>query len=67
MKLSYDQDTRSFVVSELGQILDTDIDSDALVARYGFVAPPVGDEMTDEEAQETAKDSQNSWSIIEAI
>ncbi|MBD6620025.1 hypothetical protein FNW02_30575 [Komarekiella sp. 'clone 1'] len=56
MKLSYDQETRKFVVSELGRILDSDIDSDALVARYGFAAPRTNEEMTDESAQEMVDD-----------
>jgi hypothetical protein len=63
MKLSYDQETRKFVVSELGRILDLDIDSDALVARYGFVALSVEDEMTGEKTE----DSQNSWPTTEII
>ncbi|WP_226889891.1 hypothetical protein [Nostoc sp. MG11] len=56
MKLSYDQDTKSFVISELGRILDLDIDSDALATRYGFVASSTNEEMTDESAQEMVDD-----------
>ncbi|WP_193200757.1 hypothetical protein [Nostoc sp. MG11] len=56
MKLSYNQETGKFVVSELGRILDADIDSDALTTRYGFVAPSTNEEMTDEEAQEMVDD-----------
>ncbi|NDJ26153.1 hypothetical protein GS682_32195 [Nostoc sp. B(2019)] len=60
MKLSYDQETRKFVISELGRILDADIDSDALATRYGFIAPSEDNEVTNE-AQEIAENSQNSW------
>ncbi|MBD6621163.1 hypothetical protein FNW02_37080 [Komarekiella sp. 'clone 1'] len=56
MKLSYNQKIGKFVVSELGRILDSDIDLDALATRYGFIAPSVKDEMTDEEAQEMVDD-----------
>ncbi|WGV29142.1 hypothetical protein [Halotia branconii] len=56
MKLSYDQETGVFIVSELGRILDSDLDLTTLGVRYGFIAPPVGDEMTDEEAQEMVED-----------
>jgi hypothetical protein len=57
MKLSYDQRTGRFVVSELGRIIDSDVDLDALGIRYGFIAPSTDDEMTDEEAQEIVEDS----------
>ncbi|WP_414546387.1 hypothetical protein [Nostoc sp. CCY0012] len=55
MKLSYDQRTGRFVVSELGRIIDSDVDLDALGIRYGFIAPST-DEITDEEAQEMVED-----------
>jgi hypothetical protein len=56
MKITYDQGTRRFVVSELGRIIDSDVDLDALGIRYGFIVPSTDDEMTDEEAQEMVED-----------
>ncbi|WP_193200953.1 hypothetical protein [Nostoc sp. MG11] len=56
MKLSYDQGTGKFVISELGRILDSDIDLESLATRYGFVAPSTNEEMTDEEAQQMVND-----------
>ncbi|WP_193200411.1 hypothetical protein [Nostoc sp. MG11] len=56
MKLSYDQGTRKFIVSELGRILDSDIDLEFLATRYGFVTASTNEEMTDESAQEMVDD-----------
>ncbi len=56
MRFSYDQETGKFVVSELGRIVDWDIDSDELGAWYGFIAPSTDDEMTDSEAQQMVDD-----------
>ena len=48
MKLSYNKKTGDFIVSELGRIVDSDSDLDALAVRYGFVAESADDEMTDQ-------------------
>ncbi len=56
MKLSFDQGSGKFVVSELGRIIDCDVDLDTLGIRYGFIASSTDDEMTDEEAQEMVDD-----------
>jgi hypothetical protein len=56
MKLSYNQKTHEFVVSELGRIVDSDIDLDAIAVRHGFVAPSTDEEMTDEESLEMVED-----------
>ncbi len=37
-KLSYDAKTRQFIVSELGRIVDSDSDFDAIAVRNGFVS-----------------------------
>ncbi|WP_414530270.1 hypothetical protein [Nodularia chucula] len=39
MKLSYDQKTGKFIVSELGRIIDYDSDLERIGVRYGFISP----------------------------
>lgn len=39
MKLSYDQKTGKFIVSELGRIIDYDSDLEKIGVRHGFIAP----------------------------
>jgi hypothetical protein len=54
MKLSYDQQTGMFIVSELGRIIDSDLDLTTLGVRYGFVAESADGEATDEEETDDA-------------
>ncbi|WP_191762604.1 hypothetical protein [Komarekiella delphini-convector] len=55
MKLSYDQETGVFIVSELGRILDSDLDLNTLGVRYGFVAESADGEITEEETVDTTQ------------
>lgn len=56
MKLSYNQKTGEFIVSELGRIVDSDSHLDAIAIRHGFVAPSTDEELTDEESLEMVED-----------
>ncbi|MBD6620719.1 hypothetical protein FNW02_34410 [Komarekiella sp. 'clone 1'] len=56
MKLSYDQRTGKFIVSELGRVIDSDLDLTTLGVRYGFIAPLIDDEMADKESPSTVED-----------
>lgn len=55
MKLSYNQATGQFQVTELGRVIDQDTDFDSLGIRQGFISD---DEEDDEEFDPLAEDEE---------